>query len=429
MKKTTTVGWAYLLTALSACDSGVSPPTLGGSGGTQGASPANEGRAGAVSADPTQKTQDMVINEPAPPADETLDSLVIDHPLQALALESLDKGYNITNWLEQETFNGFVSYDEAFVESLAAAGFESLRLPVDLDRYIVDRSAYFAGDVEFGVDPTLFTILDSFDEWTETHGLSLTIDYHQYDASLDLANPLYVDAVVRLWESVAEHFADNPRPDLFFELLNEPEQSAGVNSFAQSEWTTFAARLIEAIRTFDATRVILFGDVQWYGISTLVSRTPFEDENIIYVFHFYEPFIFTHQGSSWTELASAHDIPYPYSADRWTESFSDLGIDPSVQPTWIIDQVRSYYTTGNRSSLRNTILAAKRWAVDNNVPVICNEFGVFPAGATKGDRVAYYTDLVAIFEELEIPWQHWFMFMDPATGTIDPDLAAAFGLD
>ena len=421
------LGWMYLLAFLSACDGGVTPPDTMGSGGAEGLDAADQAAAGAI--EPGQQIPDMVINEPAPPPDQTLDSLVIDNPLQSLARESLNKGYNITNWLEQESFNGFVNYDEAFVEALAAAGFESLRLPIDLDRYIVDRSAYFSGNAQFEVDPTLFTILDSFDEWTQAHGLSLTIDYHQYDTSLDLAEPLYVDAVVRLWESVAEHFAGNSRPDLFFELLNEPEQSAGVDSFAQSEWTAFATQLIQAIRAFDATRVILFGDVQWYGIRTLITRTPFEDQNIIYAFHFYDPFIFTHQGATWTELASAHDIPYPYSADRWTESLGDLGLDPSVQPVWMMDQVRGYYAAGNRSALRNAILEAKRWAVDNAVPVICNEFGAYPAVATKADRVAYYTDVVGIFEQLEIPWQHWFMLIDPATGTMDPDLSAAFGLN
>ena len=56
------------------------------------------------------------------------------------------------------------------------------------------------------------------------------------------------------------------------------------------------------------------------------------------------------------------------------------------------------------------------------------QFRAYPAGTAKADRVAYYTDLVGIFEELEIPWQHWFMLLDGA-GTLDPDMAAAFGLD
>ena len=77
--------------------------------------------------------------------------------------------------------------------------------------------------------------------------------------------------------------------------------------------------------------------------------------------------------------------------------------------------------------MRNRIIEGKRWAVENNVPLICNEFGAWDGVSAKSDRIAYYTDLVNIFEELEIPWQHWFMVME-RDGSVDPELAVALGL-
>ena len=156
--------------------------------------------------------------------------------------------------------------------------------------------------------------------------------------------------------------------------------------------------------------------------------TSFENDNIIYIFHFYEPFIFTHQGAMWTGMASTHDIPYPYDPDRWSEYSSDFGFIRTQQPDWQFSALYDYYRTGNKSALRNDVLDAKAWAVDNNVPVICNEFGAYDRTSRLEDRVNYYTDVVDIFEELEIPWQHWFMIMDKETGEIDSDLKAAFGL-
>jgi licheninase len=372
---------------------------------------------------------DMTIQEPDPPDDQEIDDIEVDNPLQVLAMETLDRGYNITNWLEQDDFDNFKTYNEAFVEKLAENGFKALRLPIDLDRYIKNRDAYFEGEAELEIDPQLFTILDAFDEWTENHGLSLTIDYHQYDASMDLNDALDVDGAVALWAGVAEHFADNPREDLFFELMNEVEQAGNVSSVAAETWTDAAESLIAAIRTHDDNRVILFGDVQWYGITPLTERTPFADDRIIYVFHFYEPYIFTHQGASWATMAATHDIPYPYEADRWSEYYKDLGFDPSVQAGWLLNLVHNYYQQGNKSALRNQIIRAKQWAVENQVPVTCNEFGVYDVSSTLEDRVNYYTDLIDIFEELEIPWQHWFMIMDAETGEIDADLKTAFGLN
>ena len=52
------------------------------------------------------------------------------------------------------------------------------------------------------------------------------------------------------------------------------------------------------------------------------------------------------------------------------------------------------------------------------------------AGTTHvEDRVRFLADLTDIFAELQIPWQHWFMIMDPELGTIDPQLQTALGLD
>jgi hypothetical protein len=96
--------------------------------------------------------------------------------------------------------------------------------------------------------------------------------------------------------------------------------------------------------------------------------------------------------------------------------------------SWILTALRNYYKDGNRSAQRNRILNAKRWAVMHDVPVICNEFGVYDATSRLEDRARYYTDLVSIFEELEIPWQHWFMVMDPS-GDVIPEYREAMRLD
>lgn len=369
---------------------------------------------------------DLPLLEPAPPPDAVIESIEVDNPLQPKAMQYLHRGYNLTNWLEQERFDGF-RYGEDTVQKLADAGFQSLRLPIDLDLYVEQAIPGIDG-LELVLHDDLFLILDAFDTWTAKHGLSLTIDYHQYDDSLSMNEPLTLATAVAAWSRVAEHFADNPRDDLFFELLNEPEFSfAEGQTPSQDEWTVLAEEMIGAIRAHDTRHTILFGDVQWYGIDALSTRTPLSDENIIYVFHTYDPFLFTHQGAEWADMAPIHDIPYPYTVERWSEHFSGLGFD-EITENFILDLARNYHRQGNRSTVRNHIVEAKRWAVKHGVPVICNEFGVYDATSRKEDRVRYYEDVVEIFEELEIPWQHWFMLMDE-NGVVDPTYRAAFQLD
>src|SRR5262249_55513429 len=154
---------------------------------------------------------DMTVMDPAPPADATIASVAITNPLQAIAVQYLDKGYNITNWLEQERFKSF-KYDETYVSNLAKAGFKSLRLPIDLDLYITGRTGS-GSSLALTLHSDLFTILDSFAAWTAKYGIGLTIDYHQYDKSFDASSPSSVADVVALWGAVAEHFASNPRKD------------------------------------------------------------------------------------------------------------------------------------------------------------------------------------------------------------------------
>lgn len=369
---------------------------------------------------------DLVIRDPAPPPITELESIAIPNPLQAQAMAELNRGYNLTNWLEQGRFEGF-TYDETTVAQLATAGFKALRLPIDLDLYVVEKSG--SGDeLVLTLDEDLFTILDSFEEWTAMHGLSLTIDYHQYDGSLALGEPDSVDEVVALWRAVAAHFKDNPRTDLYYELMNEPELSAGASAvLPAADWTAAAERIIAAIRAEDTQHTIIFGDVNWYGIDKLVARTPFTDENIVYAFHFYDPFIFTHQGADWAQMATTRKIPYPYDPMRWSEHSSDLGLS-TAQPSWIWDQFRNYYRNGTREALYNQIVRAKAWGVEHNVPVICNEFGVYPRTVLREDLVRYYADVIGIFEELEIPWTHWFMILEE-NGSVAQDLAQAFRLN
>lgn len=372
----------------------------------------------------TKWTRDMVVQPVSPPDDELIGSIDIPNPLQAKAVTYLTRGYNFTDWLEEKRFTSF-RYDESTVIRLAQAGFKALRLPINLDLYVASSSGT-GSTLTVTLSDDLFQLLDSFNAWTKAHGMSLTIDYHKYSSRFDLAKPDTVATAIQVWSKVAQHFAGEPREDLFYELLNETELSFSGTMPTQAQWTTIAEQMIAAIRAVDPSRTLIFGDIQWYGIDMLAARTPLTDGNVIYAFHDYDPEIFTHQGASWDDMGSTHDIPYPYSPERWSESYASLGFTRST-PSWILNQAQSYYSNGTRAAIRNRILKAKRWAVTNNVPVICNEFGAYDVVAKLEDRVRYYTDVVGIFDELAIPWQSWFMVMD-ATGTLPAGYATAMGL-
>ena len=354
---------------------------------------------------------DMEIKDPVIPTVTFTDAdIAVTNPLQEKAMKYLNKGVNFTNWLENAD-GKFKSFElgEKDVQILAENGFKSLRLPIDLDLYATNRDAFVKGtDAELKFDDdTLFMVLDSFVEWTAKHNMSLVIDYHEYDNSYNTTSAKdtnYIKMMAETWKHVAAHYAENTREDLFFELLNEPDMSDGKVTAAQ--WTVAAQAMIDAIRSVNTKHTILFGDAQWYSISLLAKRTPFTDNNIIYVIHTYEPFAFTHQGGSWTDYATIHDIPFPYDKAKWSTVSGDFGVNKSTKP-YVKTNIKNYYKTGSKEAILEQILVAKKWAAKNNVPVIINEFGALNLRSTAESRINYLTAMREICDTLQIPWTHW----------------------
>ena len=68
-------------------------------------------------------------------------------------------------------------------------------------------------------------------------------------------------------------------------------------------------------RILTANHYIIVGAEGWNGKSNLLSVTsPYSEQNIIYNFHTYDPFLFTHQGASWAgwePAVTARAVPYP----------------------------------------------------------------------------------------------------------------------
>ncbi len=357
------------------------------------------------------KVADMTIHDPIVYGIE-IGNIDIANPLQEKAMKYLNKGVNFTNWLEEADgkFTGEFELGESDVKLLSESGFKALRLPIDLDLYVENRSEFLndsTGKVELQMNDSIFIVLDSFANWTERYKMSFTIDYHEYDNSYNVTSSTdkqYLAMMAGVWKAVAAHFSTNPREDIFFELLNEPDMTYG--KVTQANWTIAAQGMIDSIRTVDSLHTIIFGDAQWYSMSLLVKREPFADDNIVYAIHSYDPFIFTHQGASWGDAAPIKNIPFPYSADKWSEYSSDFGVNASTA-SWVKTAVKNYYKTGSKGYILSLVVKAKNWAVENNVPLVWNEFGAYNAKSDAESRLNYLTAVREISDTLQIPWQHW----------------------
>lgn len=344
----------------------------------------------------------------------------ISSPLNDLSKKYLTKGMNLASWAEANKITSTNpkdwKYNEATIKLQANQGLLGIRFPIDLDLYVVDRLNVLSGaKKKIEIEPMLYTLLDSMNIWTKRYGLSLTIDYHAYDGSYNRASskdPKFREAVSSLWRVVAQHFVKEKREDLFFELTNEPCLSLPEGEYIdQADWTLLAQMMIDSIRKVDKTRPIIFGDTKWYSLDELIKNKPLKDTYVIYSFHMYDPFVFSHQGASWTNMGTMKNVPFPYSPERWSTEFRDFGIIDGT-PGWVKDQMKRYYQEGNKQFIKNRLAKVKNWAYDYNVPLICNEWGALPNTAKIEDLNAYFKTMGEIFREMDISWQVWFGIMD-----------------
>lgn len=383
---------------------------------------------------PYTKQFNMQILPASIPAPEVIKGHV-NNPLNYLSKKYLTKGMNLTSWGEANKITSANpkdwKYNEALIKLQADQGILGIRFPIDFDLYLKDKNNVLNGSskkIEF--EPILFTLLDSFNIWTKRYNLSYTIDYHAYDGTYNRANsknPAFIAASSSIWRVIAQHFIKEKRKDLFFELTNEPCLSLPEGEFIdQADWTLLAQTMIDSIRTVDKTRPVIFGDTKWYSLDELIKNKPLNDKFVIYCFHMYDPFVFSHQGATWANMGSMKNVPFPYSPERWSTEYRDFGI-VSGTPQWVKDQMNRYYVEGNKQFIKNRLVKVKNWAFEHNVPLICNEWGALPNTAKIEDLNAYFKTMGEIFKEMDISWQVWFGIMDSEYKLL-PGMAEALDL-
>ena len=128
------------------------------------------------------------------------------------------------------------------------------------------------------------------------------------------------------------------------------------------------------------------------------------DSNVIYVFHFYEPHTFTHQGAGWGAyywhwLKGLH---YPSSPDNAGQV---AGAVPEAHDR--LQVIRYGQDHWDASRIEAEINQAADWARQRGVPLICNEFGVYRAFVDPQDRARWITDVRTSLERHNIGWAMW----------------------
>lgn len=313
--------------------------------------------------------------------------------------QHLRHGINASEWFAQNPGHYSAAEMSAFTDDsdialMAQIGFDNVRLsidPVPLEQAPRDKTGFNA-DFLHRLDHAVDLML--------AKGMAVQIDIHpesDYKKRVSTTGD-GVDRFVQLWRKLAAHYADR-NPDLvFFEVMNEPEERDPYR------WAGVQARAAAAIREVAPKNTIIASGANWSGLGDLLRMHPLPDGNVVYNFHFYEPMQFTHQGASWagTWEYMTHDIPYPATEESMHKSLAQV---PDLEQRYELEQYWLQHWDARSIKLRMD--AAAGWAKQNNVPLICNEFGVYRRVADPMSRMNWIRDMRTALEADGIGWTMW----------------------
>lgn len=275
----------------------------------------------------------------------------------------LSKSINLGNALEAPNEGDWgVTLIAAYFDSIAAAGFTAVRVPIRWSAHTGESSPYtIASD--------FFQRIDWVIAQCQRTNLAAIINLHHY--SEIFSEPESQKArFLAIWQQIAERYQDLP-DDVFFEILNEPN-----DRLTATLWNEYLAEALAVIRATNPQRGVVIGTAEWGGLGGLNKLVLPEDSLLIVTVHYYEPFQFTHQGAEWVSGSSA-----------W------LGT------TWL-------GTTAQTNAITSALASVATWAENYNCPVLLGEFGSY-SQADMDSRILWTTFVRQTAEALGFSWAYW----------------------
>ncbi|MBE6593851.1 MAG: glycoside hydrolase family 5 protein [Ruminococcaceae bacterium] len=300
---------------------------------------------------------------------------------------------------DMEHFESYIT--ERDIEYIASLGFDHIRL--GFDQIVLEESPFiYRGEI--------ITILKNFVLWCKKYSLRPVLNMHKavgnycdiLEESGLMQTPALQERFIAVWLKLEEVFANDS--DVVFELLNE------VVSATADEWNSLAERTLAAIRAKNSERIVVIGGIEWNNPPGLDSLKVYDDENVIYTFHSYAPFEFTHQRGVLQRDPLYYNRAMSYPSDD-------------------IERYRDYHRVvhGNNNAyakydkmdieyIRDELAPAKRFIERNPDKILwCGEFGTI-RHADITSRENWMHDMISVLKEWDIPYCVWNYLSTPNDG-------------
>lgn len=313
----------------------------------------------------------------------------------ATRLARLATGANVCRWFRfprpetREHFENYISPEEAAL--MTRMGLKHVRLCI-APRVIMDAAT---GAEHEERARQVEAAIARF----HAAGLLVVVDIHNEDRAAEV-NPEWQDAFVKFWTAFAARLGKFDPELTILEIVNEP-----VFDGREEEWNVLNARLATAIRASAPRHTLMTSGPNWGGISGLQKLKLLPDRNVIYSFHCYDPFPFTHQGATWSsdDVRPLRAVPYPSSPEAVEPLLAGLADHPRSRA-----MVENYgRQRWNKDRLAARFKEGIAWGARHGVPLYCGEFGVIPNHPRPEHRANWFRDFGAVLAENRIGWAVW----------------------
>ncbi len=383
----------------------------------------------------------------------------------AAASFSMKRGINLDiwetwpgedRWSEAEVILPFPEWrkrlTEADLKALAADGFDFVRIPVD-------PSVFLSGKTE-ALRKQLFASVLEAARAVNAAGLKVVVDLHliqsggngQIGMTEVMADPEQFDRYVEIVRQMAQTLSRQDPQRVALELMNEPVVDCEPGEV--KVWPERLQRLYAAARASATRLTLVLSGGCWASAEGLAAIDPkaIPDDNVIWTFHSYAPFLLTHQGATWAGdfIPYVTGLPYPpYDVPR---AELDTALDkirkkiraeaPMLRRSGLLSYLDEQVATVDSkeklaAELDAPFALVAAWAAKNGVAsddIYLGEFGMIrqeygnPNVMPGRWRAAYVKDMIARAETHGYAWSVWgyggaFGIVDEFEGRkADPDV-------
>jgi endoglucanase len=311
----------------------------------------------------------------------------------ASLLSKFKRGLNVTRWFCYLESPNDTSHFANYLIDDDLATFK--RLHVTWIRLCVSPEAIYR---DGHPNPQNLPFLDQGIDKLESAGLAVLVDLHD-NGQMKLDQPGHDNAgFVSFWEDMARHYAGKQETSTVFELLNEPQFNSD-----PSVWHALQAKTVAAIRAIDPKRTIMVSGTGWSGIEPLTKLDKLPESNLLYTFHCYDPFFFTHQGATWVgdPPQGLKSMPFPSSPDNIQDALANSTPKDA-------DTIKGYGAQRyDAAYVKGRLEKGAEYGVVNHVPVVLGEFGAYPPVSPPESRSRWFAAMRTAIEELHLPNALW----------------------